>query len=289
MKISNGRLHPERSATLLAGFFLIAFHSACNAPPSVPLEGGPAGAIAEGIASGTQSLSHDSFDRFVAQHVREGGARFDYLSASENPGDLEAYLAAANEAALSDLSRDHLLALLINTYNACTIRAILETFIPDPALGVASIRDIPRVFDRKSCKLGGHTVSLNNIEHNLIRPLFRDPRIHFAVNCASVGCPPLSMKAFTGEALESQLEAAARRTLASEAYVRVEDGTLQITRLLEWYGADFLNEEFVGSEASLPAYVRKYASPEVGEWINSHRENPKIEFLDYDWSLNLAR
>jgi hypothetical protein len=153
---------------------------------------------------------------------------------------------------------------------------------------VKSIRDIPDVFDRPTHRLGGFDLSLNNIEHNLLRPLFRDPRIHFVVNCASISCPPLLQETLAGGTLESQMEYAARQTLSSPDYVRVEKGKLKVTRLLEWYGADFVTPGFHGAEKTLPRYIRKYASDEAARWLDSAGEDPSVSFMDYDWSLNRA-
>ena len=261
----------------------------CGAPPAVALKGEAAEAVARGMASGAGRWDHSRFDRILKAHAREGGSRFDYKGLKANPEDLNDYLEEVGKADLASLARNELLALLINVYNACTIRTILDTFTPESPEGVASIRDIPQVFDRKACVVGGYTLSLNNIEHNLIRPLFKDPRIHFAVNCASVSCPPLAEEAFVGERLDSQLDTAARRALSSPANVRVEGGRLRVTKLFDWYGSDFVTPGFRGAEATLPRFIRNYASDEVGQWIDARGGNPPVAFLDYDWSLNRAR
>lgn len=240
-------------------------------------------------------MDHSRFDRVLKAHARREGARFDYAGLQANPEDLDAYLEEAAGADLASLSRNELLALLINAYNACTIRTILETITPQDPRGVASIRDIPDVFDRKAHVVGGFRLSLNNIEHNLIRPLFKDPRIHFAVNCASISCAPLPPHALTGGRVDDQLEQAARRTLSSPAYVRVEKGRLLVTKLLDWYGSDFVTPGFRGAEPTLVRFVHTYASDDVRRWLDSSDSsdssrtgNPTVTFLDYDWSLNKA-
>ena len=264
----------------------------CGAPPAVPLKGEAADAVKRGIAGGTGTMDHSRFDRVLKDHARREGALFDYAGLQADPEDLDAYLEEAAGADLASLSRNELLALLINAYNAYTIRSILETLTPQDPGGVASIRDIPDVFDRKVHVVGGFRLSLNNLEHNLIRPLFRDPRIHFAVNCASISCAPLPPDALTGERVDDQLEQAARRTLSSPAYVRVEKGRLLVTKLLDWYGSDFVTPGFRGAEPTLDRFVHQYASDDVRRWLDSSNSSmtshPTILFLDYDWSLNKA-
>ena len=252
------------------------------------LKGGAAEAVRKGIESGKGVMDHGRFDQVLHQYAREMGTRFDYAGLKAHPEDFNPYLEALEKADLASLSRDELMALLVNAYNAFTLQSILETFTPGKPEGVKSIRDIPGVFDRPNHRLGGFSLSLNNIEHNLLRPLFLDPRVHFAVNCASIGCPPLLQEALAGGTLEPQLEYAARQTLSSPVYVRVEKGKLRVTRLLEWYGADFLTPGFHGAEKTLPRYIRKYASEEVGRWLDSAGEDPPLSFMDYDWSLNRA-
>lgn len=260
----------------------------CGAPRSVALEGEAAEAIRRGIASGTGTLDHRRFDRVLLLHARETGARFDYAGLKASPGDLDAYREELAKVDLAGLGRDEILALLLNAYNAFTIGSILETMTPERPEGVGSIREIPQVFARKTHLLGGFRLSLDNIEHNLIRPLFRDPRIHFAVNCAAASCPPLVEEAFTGAKLERLLENATRRVLSSPDFARVEAGRLRLTRILDWYGTDFVTEGFRGAEPSLPRYVAKYASGEVRDFIEEAGGNPPVEFLEYDWTLNRA-
>jgi len=260
----------------------------CGAPSSVALKGGAADAVRLGIRSGRGTMASDRFDRVLKKFAREGGARFDYRGLAADPADLDAYLEEVAKADLTRLSRDELLALLVNAYNAATIRSILETVTPDRPLDVESIRDIPHVFDRTTHRVGGFPLSLDNLEHNLIRPLFKDPRTHFVVNCASRSCPPLPEEAMRGRDLDAQLEGAARRVLSSPDYVRVERGSLRLTKILDWYGADFVTSGYRGAEKSIPGYVRKYASEEVARFIDSAGGRPPVSFLDYDWSLNIA-
>jgi hypothetical protein len=258
------------------------------APRAVALQGQAAEAVRKGIESGKVTFDHSRFSRVLETFNREMGTRFDYAGLKAHPEDLNAYLEAVGQVDLSSLSRDELLALLINAYNAATIESVLESMDAAHPSGVSSIRDIPEVFTRKTHTIGGYLLSLDNLEHGLIRPLFKDPRAHFVVNCASISCAPLPPQALTGTSLASQLEDAARRTLSSPEYVRVEGDRLLVTKLLDWFSADFTTQGFQGAEKSLPRYLRKYASEEVARFLDEAGEDPPLVFMDYDWSLNRA-
>jgi hypothetical protein len=269
---------------LAFAFLLSGLSSSCT-PKAVAIQGEAAEAIRRGIASGRGSFDHAAFTRVLSRHSRDMGRRFDYDGLNAHPEDLATYLKSIAGADLSALSRDELLALLINSYNACTIDSILASY---QGAGVRSIRDIRDVFSRKTHNVGGYKLSLDNLEHGLIRPLFKDPRVHFVINCASVSCAPLPPEALSGAHLDSQLEAAARQALSSPDYLRVEDGKLRVTKLLDWYGGDFVTEGFHGAEKNLPRYLRKYAAEEVVRFIDAAGGDPAYEFMDYDWTLNRA-
>ncbi|MCI0567564.1 MAG: DUF547 domain-containing protein [Acidobacteria bacterium] len=282
---SGSRLIP--AGWVLLSCLLILVAPGC-APRAVALQGQAALAIRKGIESGNGTFDHSRFSKVLETYSREMGSRFDYEGLKARPEDLNGYLEAVANAGLSGLSRDELLALLINAYNAATLSSILESFDTAHPQGVNSIRDIPEVFTRKTHRIGGYLLSLDNLEHGLIRPLFKDPRAHFVVNCASISCAPLPPQALTGNTLEAQLEYAARRTLSSPDYVRVDGDRLLVTKLMDWFVADFTTQEFHGAEKSLPRYIRKYASEEVAHFLDGAGEDPPLGFMDYDWSLNRA-
>jgi hypothetical protein len=265
----------------------VALVSLACAPRAVALQGKAAQAVRKGIESGHQAFDHARFGRVLETYSREMGTRFDYEGLKKEPSDLQGYLDEVARVDLSSLSRDELLALLINTYNAATIDTILESFDPAHPRGVESIRDIPDVFTRRTHRIGGFQLSLDDLEHGLIRPLFKDPRAHFVVNCASVSCAPLPGQALSGRTLGSQLEYAARSTLSSPAYVRLEGNRLRVSKLLDWFAADFTTPGYHGAEKSVALYLRKYASAEVASFVAAHPD-PRITFMDYDWSLNRA-
>ena len=253
-------------------------------PRSEVLEGSLPELIERGRASGTAVFDHSDWDRLVRAHARERGRRFDYAGMKREEAALDAYLAALAAAEIPSLSGDELAALFINAYNAYTVKTILDGMTPDGDFEIESIRDIPDVFGVEVHPVGGHTLSLDDMEHRVLRPIFRDPRVHFAVNCASLSCPPLAEHAFTGDGLEEQLEAATLRTLGDADYVRVEDGTVVLTKILDWFGDDFTDPGNRGAEASVAAFAARYSS-EARAALDEN-ENAPVRFLHYDWALN---
>lgn len=278
----------QRVTELIAGLAIASAALACGPPKAAPIEGDLSHVIERAMAQGTGGFDHTAWDAILKAHGRDEGRRFDYVGLKREEQQLDDYLTSLAEVDLSRLTSRELEALFINAYNAYTVRTILDHVSEDGEYAIGSIRDIENVFGRERHVVGGFTLSLDNIEHNVLRPTFKDPRLHFAVNCASRSCPPLPLRAFKGESLDEQLEAATKAALTNPDYVSVEENTLVLTKILEWYGGDFTNPSYRGSEASLPAFIRKYADAPVREWIDSRTGDVPIRFRDYDWNLNRA-
>lgn len=273
---AGGRASRRVAPALIAGAAALAW--ACGAPASEPASGPVAEEVRAALASGTDRFRHDEWDRLLREGTRDG--LVDYAYMAQRRDALDAYLARISDADLAALAPDELKAMLINAYNALTVRSILER------PGVASIREIDGVWSERRHDVGGHALTLDNIEHNLLRPFFRDSRIHFAVNCASLSCAPLPPWAFSGEELDAQLERRTEAFLRDDANVRVEDGTLVVSRYFDWYGEDFTAEGWEPRAATIPAFIARYARPEVADFIRSATEPRPLRFLEYDWSLN---
>ncbi|MFQ5789191.1 MAG: DUF547 domain-containing protein [Acidobacteriota bacterium] len=260
---------------------------ACLAPPAEPIQGNIAAAIQRGITEGQATFDHTVWDEILQEFAVQGGKKFDYGELKKVEDKLDGYLRAVAEVDIASLSGNELFALFINAYNAYTVKTILNRVSPDGTYQIDSIRAIPDVFDLEDHVVGGYRLSLNNIEHNILRPFFKDPRVHFAVNCASTSCPPVPVRAFRGERLEEQLEAVTRNVLSSPDYVRVEGDRLLVTKILDWYGADFLTPSgYKGAEDNLPAFIRKYSREDVIRWLDSQPSSLSVKFMSYDWSLN---
>ena len=242
--------------------------------------------------------SHAAWTALLKKHVvlLGGGkaSQLRYAGMAAERAPLKAYtdsLSAVGSAAFNGFSKPQQMAFLINAYNAFTVELILTRY---PQL--ASIRDLGSLLSSpwkpKFIKLLGTEMSLDNVEHDTLRAKgrFDDPRIHFAVNCASVGCPMLREEAFVAERLEAQLDEQALRFMSDRSRNRYADGKLELSKIFDWYGGDFkLGHKGI---ASLAAFAARYANqladaPADRERIKAMTVD--IAFLDYDWKLNDAR
>jgi hypothetical protein len=272
----------ERARILLALLSLAGAvaPASCTAPQSQRAEGPIAEVVESAIASGSGRFDHEGWDRLLAAGTRDG--LVDYGLFADRRDELEAYLERIAEAELAELGSSHLEALLMNAYNAYTVLTILEH--PD----VSSIREIDGVWTEITHPVGGHDLTLDEIEHELLRPFFRDPRIHVALNCASMSCAPLPPWAFDGDRLDEQLEEWTRRFFRDPGYLRIDANRLLVSKLLDWYGDDFTAEGWSPRADSLAGFIARYADDEVRRFIAEHDGDPKIAFVEYDWSLNRA-
>lgn len=244
------------------------------------------------------AFDHQAWDNLLKEHVvsLKGGeeSQVDYAGFKHDHGQLKAYLGRLSEVTQPEFDqwqKNEQLAFLINSYNAWTVELILSAW---PNL--ESIRDLGSLFSspwRKSfIPLLGDTRSLDNIEHDLIRGSgrYNDPRIHFAVNCASVGCPALRGEAYRGEALDTQLESQTERFLADRSRNRPGHGKLEVSSIFKWYRGDF--EKGWKGFSSLPEFLVAYrmALGLSGSDADRVRSGEiTIEFLEYDWALNSKR
>ena len=276
--MSKGRLIALVTLTLLVALGVGSWLSGGLEALLVSIFGPPRVEMAEtyAAAEGDGVFDHSRYGELVSKHAsREGFV--DYAALARDPAELDAYVSSLASAELDALPRDERLALLINAYNAFTLRLILDH------LPLESIRDIPASdrWDGERWMLAGNTYSLNQIEHELIRPNFQEPRIHFALVCAAIGCPPLRNEAYTGARLEQQLEAQTRLVHGNERWLRYRpgNGTIELTSLYLWYAGDF---EQIGG--SVLEYVARYDQDLANDLRAGHI--PSVRHLDYDWSLN---
>jgi Protein of unknown function, DUF547 len=264
----------------------LLFAASCGSPASEPIRGDLSAVLEKALKEGERGFDHEAWDAILTKYALESGRKFDYAGLKKEEELLRRYLDALAEADLKTLRTSELEALFINAYNAYTVRTILDRVSPSGGFEIESIRDIEDVFTREAHVVGGFRLSLDNIEHNILRPTFRDPRLHFAVNCASASCPPLPTDAFEGARLDEQLEAATANALSNPDYVSVEGDALVLTKILEWYGTDFVSPDYRGSETNLPAFVAKYAREDVRRFLDERSHEVEVRFRDYDWRLN---
>lgn len=244
---------------------------------------------------GSAHFSHQPWDALLKQCVEsiDGGdsTAADYQCFQSNHEQLKDYttsLSSVSDEHFASWDKKAQLAFLINAYNAWTVELILSAW---PEL--ESIRDLGSLFrspwKKEFIPLFDGVLSLDDIEHGMIREpgVYDDPRIHFAVNCASVGCPALRAEAYTGERLDAQLEEQTRAFLGDSSRNRLRDGRLEVSSIFKWYGDDFA-KGWRGAD-SLGAFLARYASAMQLDTATTkalQQQRLKIDYLDYDWSLN---
>lgn len=242
------------------------------------------------FANAAPPFDHSQWDTLLQNNVEvfEGGnaTEVDYQKMSRDRETLVVYLEQLSEVDRNQFdswSSSDQLAFLINAYNGWTVELILTQY---PHL--KSIKELGSLFrspwKKKFIPLLGETRSLDNIEHDLIRgsSRYNDPRIHFAVNCASVGCPALRNQAYSGQLLESQLESATTRFLSDTSRNRIQDRKLEISSIFKWYREDF-ETGWRGAE-SLQQFLMLYSESLEANIVEI--DGLDIRFLDYDWGLN---
>jgi len=259
-----------------------------------------AAAVAVGAFAVAQAAvidhSYPQYAGVLRDHVRP--PKVDYTALQRDRASLDAAVAVFAQPAEAEergWTRDERLAFWINAYNAFTLRAIVDRYpIHASWLTLAprnSIRQIGGVWTTLTWQAAGRTLTLDDIEHRILRPEFKEPRVHFAINCASIGCPPLAAEPYRAATLDAQLDAAARRYLASAQGLRIDGTTLRVSRILEWYGEDFV-PQFAPDHAGRPdrleqavrAVVARFGPPEAAALARAAAS--RVRFLDYDWSLN---
>lgn len=240
-------------------------------------------------------FDHGKWHGLLQNHVElldEGRtSRVDYAGIMENRSELDAYLQSLSlidQLVFDSWSTDEQLALLINAYNAATVSLILSRY---PNL--KSIKDIGSLFRspwrREFISLLGKTMTLDEIEHQLIRGSgrYKEPRIHFAVNCAAIGCPALSNKAYEPETLEQQLESASKMFLSDRSRNYFSENRLYVSSIFKWYREDF--EQGWQGINSLQEFLSGYSAElELDDQALANLQNNRlrIRFLSYDWDLN---
>ena len=220
-----------------------------------------------------------TLDTYLDSQHASGVNLFNYGKVSKaDRARLQGYLKTLTSLDPRSYSKQEQFAYWVNLYNALTVELILENYPVD------TITDLGESFfgfgpwNDEITKIQGKKLTLNNIEHNILRPIWNDARIHYAVNCASFSCPNVAAKAFTSENTEALLEAAASDYVNHERGVTFDDGELLVSSIYHWYKIDF-----GGNDQSLIAHLAKYAKPELRTKLQQYKGD-----LDhhYDWGLN---
>jgi hypothetical protein len=220
-------------------------------------------------------VDHAPYLELLEKYVQNGTVNYQGFKNEE--AKLDGYLKVLEETDTKKLSRDEQFAFYINAYNAWTIKLILTGYP-----GVKSIKDLGSIFKspwkKKIARIDGDIVTLDHIEHDILRPVFIDPRVHFAINCASIGCPPLRPEPYQGNVLEEQLDEMAKAFINDSRHNRLEGRTLYVSSIFKWFSKDF-NDDVVG-------FFLKYAQGDLKKQLEENKRNIQVRYLDYDWSLN---
>lgn len=235
----------------------------------------------------TRAVDHGAWNTLLATYLRSGDDgvnRFDYGSVSATDKQaLKSYLSTLAATDVLDLNRDEQYAYWVNMYNALTVDVILDHYPLDSILDISSGLFSKGPWKKKIIAVSGQELSLDDIEHRILRPIWRDPRTHYAVNCASLGCPNLQPEAFTAANTERLLEQGALEYINHPRGIAANDPAdldgLIVSSIYVWFAEDF------GSEQDLVAHFRRYAGPALNTLLDQTTE---IDDDRYDWQLNDA-
>ena len=218
------------------------------------------------------------YGELLSQYVK--GGQVDYSGFKKKEAQLDTYLEYLADTDPTEKAEKDRFAFYINAYNAYTIKLILKNF--EDGQPPESIKNIGSFFSKpwsiEFVQIGGKTYTLDNIEHDILRPTFKDARVHFAVNCASKSCPPLLSEPYSGAKLDQQLDGAARTFINNQQENRMEGATLYVSSIFKWFKEDFQNDPI--------AFFEKYAQANLKKALAAQQGEIKVKYLSYDWSLN---
>lgn len=238
------------------------------------------------IAGAPARVDHRPWDDFLGRYAHRGeaGVRVRYSAVSSGDRTLLGdYIEALEATAVSTLDRPEQFAFWANLYNAVTVRVILDH------LPLASLRSVGLLpfwlaggpWEKKRLHVEGWRLSLNDIEHRILRRNWRDRRVHYALNCGAAGCPDLPLRAFSGATLETDLDRAERSYVNDPRGVAFEGERLIVSSLYVWF-----TDDFVSPGESIVYYLRRHADPEIVQRLAGRRQ---IDGHRYDWALNAIR
>ena len=221
------------------------------------------------------TVNHDIWADLLGKYITPDGV--DYSGFKKEEERLDQYLEVLENTDPKILPRNEQYAYYINAYNAWTVKLILSGYP-----GVKSIKDFGTIlqspWQKDWVRVNGKIITLDHLEHNILRPRYKDPRVHFAINCSAASCPPLRPQPYLAQTLDQQLDDATRSFVNDADSYRLEGNTLYISRIFKWFSEDF-NEDALG-------FYLQYAEDDFREKLNRIKDRIKIKYLHYDWSLN---
>lgn len=213
-----------------------------------------------------QKVDHSLWNDFLQKYVSVDG-HVNYKAIQSHPENLEAYLQELTKTVPNESwSKNQILAFWINAYNAFTIKLIIDNY------PIKSIKEIKKPWDKEFIKIDAKTMSLSHIEHDILRKM-NEPRIHFAIVCASISCPKLYNEAYMSSTLDTQLSQAAKDFLSDPTKNAITENSLELSKIFQWFSKDFKND------GSLIDFLNQYAQLNISD-------KAKITFKDYNWNLN---
>lgn len=220
------------------------------------------------------TVDHKLFDGLLKKYVANGIV--DYNGFKKEESVLDRYLLILENIRPDSLSRNDQFAYYINLYNAWTIKLILTGYP-----GVESIKDMGSLFrspwKKKIVRINKGVVTLDYVEHDVLRPVFKDPRVHFAINCAAKSCPPLRAEAYRGDILEDQLNDSTVSFVNNPRSNYLKGETLYISKIFDWFEEDF---------NGVHGFFLQYARRNFKKQLDQAGDKIRITHLDYDWDLN---
>lgn len=231
-------------------------------------------------------FSYSAYSAILTDYVSDG--LVDYQGLQADRAGLDSLVTGLAGADLSAATREQKLAFYINAYNLITLRSVIDAY------PVKSIKDIDGVWDKKKWLVAGDQVTLNDIEHEILRKDYKEPRIHVAINCASTSCPPLVSQPYYPEKLSEQLDLVSRHFATTPRYNQLDPATgdAQLSQIFEWFGDDFIPRYYDNglfsvlckAENAAVIFVIQHHPPEQQERLFA--ADYQVSYLEYDWSLN---
>jgi hypothetical protein len=229
-----------------------------------------------------KTVDHHIWDKLLKSYVHEyaGGLnRVDYRRFKKTGHwALKNYLRMLQDTNVKALDRNEQFAFWVNLYNAKTLDVVLDRYPVSSIKIIKSGLFSPGPWKLINMKVNGQALTLDNVEHQILRGLWRDPRIHYAVNCASVGCPNLAKEAYTGNNMQKLLDAGARAYINSRRGVNIKSGRMTVSKIYKWF-----KEDFGGNERGILRHLGFYATPQLAARL---KKIGSISSYEYDWSLN---
>ena len=234
---------------------------------------GPLNIVTPDVSGST--VDHGIYATLLEKYVKQG--QVDYRGFKTDEAKLDQYLKVLEKTDSDKLSPNDQFAFYINAYNAWTIKLILSGYP-----GVKSIKALGSIlkspWKKKICRIDGDVITLDDIEHGILRPRFKDPRVHFAINCAALSCPPLISEPYQGSTLDRQLDNSAQNFISNPQRNYLKGNTLYVSKIFKWFARDFNNDSI--------GFFLKNAKKELKKELETQRGRIRIKYLRYDWSLN---